>query len=458
MREDDSNISLDESDTRKPQSVGEHLWLVLLMINLFGLALLGRGWANLGIPPLFVGELVLVLGAFVVFLSGYWNLFFQSRLIWPLWVLMVWGAYRTLPYLGQYGFHALRDAVLLGYALFAILTFVYICSKPERLSILVRGYARFATWFLVLIPLIWIPSQFLQDKLPANPITFLFLNAKGGDTGVHLAGVMAFWAVGIGAAPSFRLLILFCFTFAWVAAVNRGGLLSFLLAISFVCCFRPYNVVVWRFALLGATTLLLLLVIDFRIQIPGRERKIDATQFIENVTSVASKTKSGDLDGTKEWRLMWWSEIVDYTIFGRYYWVGKGFGVNLADDDGFQVSSDGSLRSPHNGHLNVLARSGVPGFVMWCTALGAWFIAMVTELRRSLIHRERNWTNLLLFLTAYWIAFSVNATFDVFLEGPMGGIWYWTLYGIGMAAIWIHRHCPEALDLSAQPNLFPNCR
>lgn len=458
MREDASIICIDEPDTKKPQRVSEHLWLVLLMLNLFGFALLGRGWANLGIPPLFVGELLLAVGALVVFLSGRWNLLFQSKLVWPLMALVAWGAYRTLPYIGKYGFHALRDAVLVGYALFAILVFVYVCSKPERLGILVRGYSRFGTWFLILIPLVWIPSQFLQDALPTNPITFLFLNAKGGDTGVHLAGLMAFWAVGLGAAPSMRLLLLFCFTFAWVAAINRGGLLSFLLALSFVCFFRPYNVVVWRFALLGASALLLLLVIDFRIQIPGRERKIEATQFIENITSVASKTKRGDLDGTKEWRLMWWSEIVDYTLFGRYFWVGKGFGVNLADDDGFQVSADGSLRSPHNGHLNVLARAGVPGFAIWCAAMGAWLIAMLTELRRSLVHHERNWTNLFLFLTAYWIAFLSNATFDVFLEGPMGGIWFWSLYGIGMAAIWIHRHSPESLDLAARSNLFPNCR
>jgi len=28
-----------------------------------------------------------------------------------------------------------------------------------------------------------------------------------------------------------------------------------------------------------------------------------------------------------------------YTIHGRYFWTGKGFGVNLADDDGFRWTS-----------------------------------------------------------------------------------------------------------------------
>ena len=38
-----------------------------------------------------------------------------------------------------------------------------------------------------------------------------------------------------------------------------------------------------------------------------------------------------------------------------------------------------------------------------------------------------------LFLGAYWLAFLINGSFDVYLEGPMGGIWFWTVYGIGVA-------------------------
>ena len=30
------------------------------------------------------------------------------------------------------------------------------------------------------------------------------------------------------------------------------------------------------------------------------------------------------------------AHIIDYTVFGDYFWTGKGFGISLADDDGFQ--------------------------------------------------------------------------------------------------------------------------
>ncbi len=41
-------------------------WLILWAIMLAGYALFGRGFAYLGIPPLFIGELTLAAGVLVV--------------------------------------------------------------------------------------------------------------------------------------------------------------------------------------------------------------------------------------------------------------------------------------------------------------------------------------------------------------------------------------------------------
>ena len=38
-----------------------------------------------------------------------------------------------------------------------------------------------------------------------------------------------------------------------------------------------------------------------------------------------------------------------------------------------------------------------------------------------------------LWALAYWMAFLVNATFDVYLEGPQGGIWFWCIVGFVIA-------------------------
>ena len=59
--------------------------------------------------------------------------------------------------------------------------------------------------------------------------------------------------------------------------------------------------------------------------------------------------------------------------------------------------------------------------------------------RRARRRRDDAWYGVFLFLMAYFIAALVNASFDVYLEGPMGGIWFWCLYGIGLAAIVAYR-------------------
>ena len=109
--------------------------------------------------------------------------------------------------------------------------------------------------------------------------------------------------------------------------------------------------------------------------IAGLDRPEDATSARagRSPSSSSSKTSpassrradSSALEGTKEFRLRWWSDIINYTINGPYFWTGKGFGINLADDDGFQVYADHSLRAPHNGHIEILARTGVPGLILW---------------------------------------------------------------------------------------------
>ena len=52
---------------------------------------------------------------------------------------------------------------------------------------------------------------------------------------------------------------------------------------------------------------------------------------------------------------------------------------------------------------------------------------------------------LFFFIGVFWLAFLINATFDVYLEGPMGGIWFWSVFGLGIGASWVYQHRPEML-------------
>jgi hypothetical protein len=162
---------------------------------------------------------------------------------------------------------------------------------------------------------------------------------------------------------------------------------------------------------------------------------------------------AGGLEGNKQWRLAWWSKIADYTFRGEYFWVGKGFGVNLADNDGFQTSLSTPLRSPHSAFMTMLARAGVPGLAFWLLSQVSWLWVMLRAHVKARRHKESWQARLFAFFILAWLAFTLNASFDVFLEGPTGGIWYWTLlgFGLGAASVFDRSTSPQRQPRTAGP-------
>jgi hypothetical protein len=267
--------------------------------------------------------------------------------------------------------------------------------------------------------------------------------------GVHVAGIGAFLMLGLHQTPvpgytrrvawrEWVWWILWLVSVLVVSTQNRGGLLAILTALLIAAALARSMKWVKPLAALTIVALLFIstnLEIDVGQAFHQNTRPVSAQQFIDNFQSVLSGSDQQDLAGSREWRLRWWSTVVDYTIFGNYFWGGKGFGINLADDDGFQVLNDDSLRSPHNGHVTVLARSGVIGLTVWVVLHLTFLVTMLHAYLN--LHRlgQDWWARVTLWVLAYWSAFMVNAAFDVFLEGPQGGIWFWSVMGVGMALV-----------------------
>ena len=90
----------------------------------------------------------------------------------------------------------------------------------------------------------------------------------------------------------------------------------------------------------------------------------------------------------------------------------------------------------------MLARSGVPGFGIWVTLQGVFGIMLLRAFFRAQRSGQKGLAGMNLFILAYWLAFMVNSSFDVFLEGPQGGIWFWSLFGVGIAVLEVQRAQP----------------
>jgi O-antigen ligase len=98
-------------------------------------------------------------------------------------------------------------------------------------------------------------------------------------------------------------------------------------------------------------------------------------------------------------------------------------------DDGIPAddSTDRTpLRAPHNFHLHILARYGVPIFI-------AWLVFMVYLFKLQRVSTPGATTEETYFFSACLIAFLVNASFDVALEGPMAAFPFWIWVGLSLA-------------------------
>jgi hypothetical protein len=421
-------------------------FLLMLSICLAGYALAGRGFAYMGVPPLFISEVCLLVGLAAWLITRGWSPVFNMGPAMAVVPLVALGVVRLATCIRYYRIEAVRDAVVWGYAAFALVVATLIVAQPERLKVMLDRYRLFSKIFLIGIPIAFVIYRFGREALPAWPGGTPIIQVKEGDALVHLGGILAFWMAEPKRKVRWIWAVLLTFDLAILGVVDRAGVVAFF-AVMIICLIaKPLHGAAWRTIGLLLLAVLLLWVSAIKIEVPGgKGRDISWQQFQTNIVSIFSDTREEGLDSNKQWRIDWWNDIIDYTFNGQYFWTGKGFGINLADDDGFQVAADHSLRSPHSVHMTMLARMGVPGAAAWLLMNMTWLYCVGSMYLRTRRRRDQNWAGVFLFLFAYYAAFMINGSFDVFIEGPMGGVWFWTIYGVGVAALWTYRYRPYVL-------------
>ena len=171
------------------------VFLGALAIMLVGYAFLGRSFAYLGISPLYLGELAMPIAIVALVRSRQRDRFQPIHGL--LLAFMAWGALQTIPYLPRYGIDALRDAVTWGYAIYAIAVSFVLTSRHLR-----AGISRLRPPDPGLPPVgtgRGPPDLFVSlPNVPGSDVPIIVF--KGGDFGVHLAGIAAFIFLGLYAS------------------------------------------------------------------------------------------------------------------------------------------------------------------------------------------------------------------------------------------------------------------
>jgi O-Antigen ligase len=419
---------------------------IFTLILLSGYAVFGKGFAYVGVPSVaYVGEIGLLL-AIIALCSEIYRSLWRSSTTWLIVAFMLWGSLCTFPYVATYGLNALRDGVIWGYAIYALAVATTLL-RLDAIDKVTNLYARGLRIFLIVAPIahvIFIFANSLIPQWPWGPVdgaSVLFI--KSGDLAVHYAGAFPFIVFGLSSNPlGASWMALWMLGAAPLAALGRGSLLTVAASVGLVMLLRPP--LKFYFAMIIGGVCIIFFYLTIMVVSPNgidpgssNRRILSIGQIVDNAQSIFFKSDRTDLDleGTKRWRERWWDKIVDYTVYGDFFWTGKGFGINLADDDGFQGGIDHSLRSPHSAHMTILARSGVPGLLLWIVLQATFALKLFKNFLRDRRAKRSKLAALELWILLYWLGFMLNGSFDVFLEGPQGGIWFWSVFGFGLALI-----------------------
>lgn len=423
---------------RRPAPRPKPFAIKMLLVYLGAITIIGKGPTYLGIPPLYWGEIVmLILVAWIIRnpLPLYANVAKLPILSGAIVVFMLIGAVLTARDVSKWGLDAVRDAALWYYATFFFIG-LYI-TRSEKLSD--------AIWKTLMV--IWSCAVIWgsMDLASGNQLSNLgpiipwrgvgVLTNIGHELGQNMALGSAILLGGY-TLPKFKsaalrtVLGLAGFTL-FAASHGRGqkvGVAMGLLAVLILSFGRrrppqfPRRLVclVTICAVLGVS-LATVAGVDF-----GKVTQLD--RFLEQDSADA---------GTHYWRTIWWHNL-NRAVLDTNPLFGLGFGLNLCVFNPFLVGTEDLqwvARSPHNINMTMYSRMGIVGASLWglILLLGVgrlfWHAWHGTNGRHpyTLARREE-----LCFWVMMLITTVVNSSFGVLMEGPVLGIWFW--FALGFAS------------------------
>jgi O-antigen ligase len=413
---------------------------------LVGYLLFDKGFAYLHVPgtPLYVGELVLVVGALgILAATGYLRVVISGEPILALLgAFFLWGLIRFLPGLRNYGILAVRDFALVYYCLFAFFTVAVLARSPDILERWIAGFDRLLPWLLAWLP----PATILGSLVSVGPrVPFSSVPAL-----THAAGnaaVAALLALGfLWLFPGTRSVrsrvawsVVALLVIALSATQNRGGLLGVAAgAVIGLAFFHGPLRLIKRSLVPIALVLTLATLLPVRVPIAGwQARSFSISQLVKNVASITGSTQGGNLNSNAAGREHLWTAVYQKQVQDGTLGYGSGFGVNLATQVGVyqaSVSQPGNpLRSPHNSHLDVLARTGLVGVALWAALWLAWYWRMVAGCRRLLRRGLRARRQVAVLCMMVTTAILASSFFAPQLEGAQVAALLWTAFGVGVA-------------------------
>lgn len=396
-----------------------------IYLNLYFFVMACYVFFNKGVAYSFMAEALWLLGIGLIFLSRrsyefVWDL--RTKLL--SFFLFVGLFYVPLG-LRVYPFiDVIRDSFVFQYGWFVFIIFLF----KEEQKLVWQKIIGIYSWFPVFGLLNFFFQNFVYNADQFTPFGGIsFLLYKYGDMGVHLL-ISSLLLLVFQQKRSIRfqvvMALLILFNLLILTAYSRSGMLAYVLGLLIYILLSNEEYIKTRVKQYTKYLPLLLMIVlpiyaSIKVQENFQGRKVGIEQVTQNVGSFLGASKDANLEDNKLWRLVWWAKILDYSFSPSYFFQGKGLGMSLSETDEV-ISEQVEVRSPHNFHLTVMARFGVPIFCIWLF----WLFILYKPMFKKQLDAKT------LLISTVLLAFIVNASFDVFLEGPMGAFPFWTWVGL----------------------------
>jgi len=397
----------------------------------------GRWGAHLGVPPIYLGDLLLAVAVAHATIS--WALAGTrpasdiSRRRYPALAVAALGGWALLRFLlgANHGLDALRDLAPYAYAAVAFLTATAYAhssaaNRARTLKLLEVALIGHLLWML--------PARIAYDQQPVGPGLHLFLPRADVDGAVLGVTACLFLLRYLHRGGLVRLL---------VAVVSLGLTLSLSSRASALAAFAGLLLTLWCYFLGSRQTLqtnprrrvavaglVPFVVISLALAIPETAAGSKLLASIGAVQADSARELGGL--GTARARRATWRRVVDYTTdTPSRLTVGVGFGPNFMLDSGASIAllndDDPTLRSPHNFFLGTFARLGLVGLFL----LGLVILGMLGGIWR--VRRFAAADELVLLAVIVPPIMLVVAAFGVVLEAPFGAIPFFWFLGVLLA-------------------------
>ena len=418
---------------------------VLLGPLLAGYLLFDKAFAYIRLPgtPLYIGEMFLVLGTLAILgATGYLRLpLSEEPVLAVLAVFFAWGLIRFLPGYRAYGVVAVRDFALVYYCLFAFLAVAAMARSPDLMD---RWIARLARFVPFLLP--WLVAALILQSavkhapnVPGSTVSVL-THGPGNCAIAALIALGSLWLFPGTHTARGRALwsILALVVLALSATQNRGGLVGAAAGIAVgLAFFRPAARLrlIARAVVVTVAGLALAATLSLQLSTGGGQgRAFSASQLITSVTSIGNSQESTSLGGTVAGRETLWTLIYRKQVADGRLLDGYGFGLNLAYAVGDTEVTNGPdpLRSPHNSHFDVLARTGLLGLSLWVAIWLGWYWRLIMGCRRLARRGQHTRRQVAVLCLAVNTAILVSAFFAPPLEGAQVAVVLWTAFGVGV--------------------------